>query len=541
MAETSRNRASPPIARMRRASLGGRKMQPEKAAMGQPFVPPNDEAARERQLLEELVRLVGQSTYERWFCGNAQVEISADRVTIGVTNPFLLSWMQHEFRAAATEAAQRVLGPSTTVCFATRRPADTAGAPVAAAPHAPKGHAPRQTGGGESKQTAAALPNAKPAEVVPPVSPGPVAGPAKSDSNSPAVVSASSPLPGRRFADLTDFIKGPGSELAMTAAHCVCEQPGPQYNPLVLYGGVGTGKTHLLEGIYRRMRQRHPSLHVLFISAEAFANCFTQALRDDTLPSFRQRFRNVGALIVDDIDFLEGKRVTQEEFLHTIKQLESHDRQIVLSVDRNPRLLTKLREDLVTRFISGIVCRIEPPDTETRRTIVARKAARLTTRLSGEILDYVAERFGPSVRELEGALNCLETYAIMSGGTVSLAAARRVLTDLHRDCVRIVRIADVEETVCHAFGVEGGDLRSARRSRSVSQPRMLAMYLARKMTQAAYGEIGEYFGGRNHSTVMSAEKRVREMLASEATVRVSAQTWKLGDLMSSLEQQLLVG
>ena len=249
------------------------------------------------------------------------------------------------------------------------------------------------------------------------------------DSQAPSRQAPSQPA-GRRFADLADFVKGPGNELAMTAALQICEQPGSRYNPLVLYGGVGTGKTHLLEATYRRLRARHPALHVLFLSAEGFANHFTQALRDRSLPSFRQRFRSVDVLVIDDVDFLDGKRVIQEEFLHTIKQLESHERQIVLSADRHPRLLTKLSEELVTRFISGIVCRMESPDLETRRTIVARKAARLTTRVSDEALELVAQRFRTSVRELEGALNCLETYGLMTGKQVGLSAARHVLADL---------------------------------------------------------------------------------------------------------------
>jgi chromosomal replication initiator protein len=165
----------------------------------------------------------------------------------------------------------------------------------------------------------------------------------------------------------------------------------------------------------------------------------------------------------------------------------------------------------------------------------------LTTRVSDEALEFIAQRFRSSVRELEGALNCLETYGLMTGKHVGLPAARTVLADLERDCVRVVRLADIEQTVCRFFAVDAEELRSPRRSRSVSQPRMLAMYLARKMTQAAYSEIGEYFGGRNHSTVMSAEKRVRDLLTSQVSFRVAAQSWKLGDLVSSLEQQLLTG
>ncbi len=345
---------------------------------------------------------------------------------------------------------------------------------------------------------------------------------------------------GRRFADLNDFVTGPGNQLAFSAALQICEQPG-SYNPLVLHGGVGIGKTHLLEGVYRRMRVLRPSFRVMFLSAESFANYFTQALRDRTLASFRQRFRGVDVLMIDDVDFLDGKRVIQEEFLHTVKQLESYGRQVALTADRHPRLLTRLSEELVTRFMSGIVCRLESPDLNTRRTIVARKAARMTALITDEAIEFVVQRFALSVRELEGALNFLENYGQTTGKTINLTVARNVLADIDRDCTRIVRVAEVEQAVCRLFSVGVDDLRSPRRTRTVSQPRMLAMYLARKMTQAAYTEIGEHFGGRNHSTVMSAEKRVRDMLEADATVRAGTQEWKLGDLLASLEQQLLTG
>jgi len=379
----------------------------------------------------------------------------------------------------------------------------------------------------------------------PPLSPNAPRGSLPAANQQPSGSQAASQTPsaspsGRRFSDLNDFIAGPANQLALTAALQVCEQPGG-YNPLVLHGGVGIGKTHLLEGIYRRMRARYPSFRVVFLSAESFANYFTQALRDRTLASFRQRFRGVDVLMIDDVDFLDGKRVIQEEFLHTIRQLESHGRQVALTADRHPRLLTRLSEELVTRFMSGIVCRLESPDVDTRRTIVARKAARLTVRITDDAIEFIVQRFALSVRELEGALNFLENYGQATGKTINLAVARTVLADLDRDCTRIVRVAEVEQAVCRLFSIGPNELRSPRRNRTVSQPRMLAMYLARKMTQAAYTEIGEHFGGRNHSTVMSAEKRVRTLLEGDATVRAGSQEWKLGDLLASLEQQLLTG
>jgi chromosomal replication initiator protein len=532
-------------------SQEGGKMQPNATIVAESPIPPD------RGMLQEVKELVGSQTFDHWFHNKATIEISDNEVTIGVTNPFLLNWMQHRFRPAVAEAARRILGESAQIRFKVH----PRGAPRVE-PQAATQAAPREQ---QKALPASPPPNSleRNSDAAEPVRTGQPQSRARSGTpRSGSVEAASSadnrkfpesgrraPSPrhgssqstGRRFADLADFVKGPGNELALTAVLQICEQPGSRYNPLVLYGGVGTGKTHLLEATYKRLRASHSGLNVLFLSAEGFANYFTQALRDRTLPSFRQRFRSVDVLVVDDVDFLDGKRVIQEEFLHTIRQLESHDRQIVLSADRHPRLLTKLSEELVTRFIAGIVCRMESPDLETRRAIVTRKAARLTGRVSDEALELVAQRFRSSVREIEGALNCLEAHGLTTGKPVTVSVARHVLADLERDCVRVVRLADVEQTVCQFFAVGPDELRSARRSRSVSQPRMLAMYLARKMTQAAYSEIGEYFGGRNHSTVMSAEKRVLELLRTQATFRVAAQNWKLSDLVGSLEQQLMTG
>jgi len=510
-------------------------MQPNATAMVQPSISP------EREILEELERLVGSQTFNQWFRDRASIEVVAGQVTIAVKNPFLLSWMQHRFRGAVTDAARRAIGESADVRFKARA-VDVSKTPsvevAATASQGSRGAAtsPDSTKpeAGRGRSASALLAADFAAKRLPqkPAVPAAASEPRDAGRMSPA---------GRHYADLGDFVKGSCNELALAAALAVCEQPGTRYNPLVLYGGVGRGKTHLLEGIYRRMRARHSACRALLLTAEGFANCFTQALRDRSLPSFRQRFRTVDVLMIDDVDFLDGKRVIQEEFLHTVKQLETHERQIVLTADRHPRLLTKLSDELVTRFAAGIVCRIESPDLETRRTIVARRAAKSEVPISPDALEFIVQRFPTSVRELEGAINCLETYAIMCGKEAGLSMARQVLAELHRDCMRIIRLADVEETVCRFFGVQTDELRSSRRSRSVSQPRMLAMYLARKMTQAAYSEIGEYFGGRNHSTVMSAEKRVRNLLESETIVRVAAQSWKFGDLVNSLEQQLLCG
>jgi len=304
---------------------------------------------------------------------------------------------------------------------------------------------------------------------------------------------------------------------------------------------VGNGQTHLLAGVYRRIRHEYPALQTVLRTAESFANYFTQALAEKSLPSFRQRFRNVDVLLVDDADFFDGKRAIQEEFLNTLKKLEREERQVVVTADRHPRLLTKSSDDLVSRLLSGLGCRIESPDAQTRLAIVRRQAEELQLTVDDDVLRLVAERFTNNVRELNGALNCVKTYASMTGRRVTYTAARSAIANLERDCLRIVRIADVERAVCQLFGVSTDDLKSATRARSVAQPRMLAMYLTRRLTNSPYSEIGRYFGGRNHATVMSAEKKIAKLVDSSAQIRVSTETWPVLEVVRALEQQVLAG
>lgn len=483
----------------------------------------------DESILRELKTLIGPQQYEHWFHQKTRFSIDDDELIIGVGSPFLLKWLQKQFRQAAAQAAQSVLGPSARVRFEVSTPAAypvpslAAGADHAGAPGCAQGTA----GSGLSANGGA--------------SPISIASVRASRAGAASDTAHIKPAPGRRFADLSDLVSGPCNELALAAVRQVCDATAHDSNPLFIYGSVGTGKTHLLEGIYRQLRRTQPDRQVVFLTSEAFTNYFTQALREHTLPSFRQRFRTVDVLLVDDIDFLDSKRGIQEEFLHTFKQLESHGKQIVVSSDRHPRLLTKVSDELKTRFLSGMVCRVEPPDAATREKIVIKKAGRLSFEFTQEALQYVAERFTNNVRELEGALNCLQTYYRMTGQRVGITAARQVLSDLERDCIKVVRMADIERVICDLFGLEAQELKSPKRTRSLSEPRMLAMYLARKHTRAAYSEIGQYFGGRNHSTVISAERKINVGLTGQIPIKIASQTWRMGDVLEALEQQLQAG
>jgi chromosomal replication initiator protein len=472
-----------------------------------------------------LTELIGKRQFDHWFRQKTRLAIEGSQLVVYAANPFLQKWLQKHHRAALLQAAQAVLGPSANLRF----DVDATLALVSGSVPAGAGMGAKISGAPFARSPAPCM-TADNSAV-----------PELEIRETPASASVAPPPQGRRFADLEDFVSGACNKLALTAVQQVCERPDGAAGPLFIYGPVGSGKTHLLEGIYREVRRRNPSHNVVFLTSEQFTNHFTQNFRSHTLPMFRQRFRTVDVLLVDDVDFLDAKRVVQEEFLHTFQQLESHGKQVVVCGERHPRLLSKISDELKTRFLSGMICRLEPADLETRERIAVSKARRMNAEISPEALKFVARRFGGSVRELEGALCCLQVYHRMTGKRVGAGTAREVLGDLERDCLRVVRMADIERVVCDMFGVEAVDLKSSRRTRSVSEPRMLAMFLARRHTRAAYSEIGEYFGGRNHATVIAADHKIATGIEHNVEVKVASQTWRLSDIVETLEQQLLAG
>lgn len=474
--------------------------------------------------LESLLRTtIGTQSYQLWFRDRTELTIRNDELVVRVASPFLSTWLQRQFREPIGVVATSVLGPAARVCF------EIDGELAVAASN---GIASRRDATATLPQPTTSLTRS-------------VAGARRESEHhiGGATRSEAAPRPAasssRRFAKLDDFVPGPCNQLAIAAARQVCEAPGERLNPLYLFGGVGLGKTHLLEGVYCELRRRFPGWNVLFLTSEQFANYFTQALRTQSLPSFRQKFRSVDVLLVDDVDFLDGKRVIQEEFLHTIKTLESLGKQLVVTADRHPRLLSQVSEELSTRFVSGLVCRMEVPDLDTRTRMIQHKLTQRKLDLTPDAIALVAQWFRNNVRELEGALNCLEAHFAMNPQRMNEAVARQILADLQRDCVRIVRLADVERVICDLFRMIPDELRSSSRARNVVQPRMLAMFLARKLTQAAYSEIGAFFGGRNHSTVISAERQVREWLTDNTPFTIATREWSAGELLQTLEQQLL--
>lgn len=446
--------------------------------------------------IAELIRNhVGERTYQHWFDGRTSFSVADEVLRIAVASPFLVTWMQKQLREPLALAASALLGPS---------------------------------GRFELFVDSAITPEPDTATNVVQVSTEPT-------TEAPVITRH------RRFSTMDELVVGESNQLAAVAAREIAANPGQKYNPLFVHGPAGTGKTHLLEAIYCEVRKRFPDSQVLYLTAEAFINYFTQAQRERTMPSFRQRFRNVDVLLVDDIDFFDAKRGTQEELLHTMTQLQSHGRQVVVSADRHPRMLGNLRDELTTRFQAGLVCRLEAPDERVREEFVRRKAQQLGAEFTSDALAFVARRFRTNVREIEGALNSLDTHHAATQERISLTVARRVLGQLERDYQRIVSVTDIENTVGTMFGVSSREMRSASRQRRISQPRMLAMYLTRRHTHAAYQEIGRYFGNRNHSTVMSAERKVQGWIEHQAEIRVVSRVWRADELVETLEEKLAAG
>jgi chromosomal replication initiator protein len=327
--------------------------------------------------------------------------------------------------------------------------------------------------------------------------------------------------------------------VAHAAALGVVEAPGQGGNPLVLHGPVGTGKTHLLEGIYAALRKAHGEWRVCYVTAEDFTNRFVQAMRLGKLAAFRKHFRECDALFVDDLHFLAGKQATQEEFLHTFDALQADGKQLVVTCDCHPRLADDFTPEMVDRLLGGVVWGLAPPDAQTRYAILRSHALRAGLEsISEEVFQHLAGVLRGNVRELDGAIHALKHLSQVTGRAIDIALAHEALADLLRHAVRVVQLAEVDAAVCRMLRLETGSLQAKERAWAVSHPRMLAMYLARKHTTAAYSEVGRYFGGRNHSTAVAAEKKVRVWLADDGALSLGERQVRVREVVELVEREL---
>jgi len=327
--------------------------------------------------------------------------------------------------------------------------------------------------------------------------------------------------------DFGHFVVGPSNQLACAAAVAVAESPGKAYNPLFIHGGVGLGKTHLLSAIARRLLPNMPRMRM--ISCEEFVNQYVSSLKAGTIESMRRELRNSDALLIDDIHFLAGKEQTQEEFFHTFNHLYQLGKQIVLTSDSLPRDIPNLEDRLISRFHWGLAVKIEPPCTETRMAIVRKKAEMRGISVPDDVVHFLAENIVTNVRELEGAVVQLAALSSMNGKPVTLQLAHEALRHLVKSRPAPARIAtdDIIDLVCEHYGVRRADILSQRRTKNLAFPRHVAMFLAKELTQLTLTEIGNFFGGRDHSTVLHAINKIKGLRLKDAELRSEVERFEL--------------
>jgi chromosomal replication initiator protein len=316
----------------------------------------------------------------------------------------------------------------------------------------------------------------------------------------------------------SNFIAGKSNELARAASLQVAENPGGSYNPLFLYGGVGLGKTHLMHAVGNRMREIRTDARIVYLHSERFVGQMIKALQHNAIDEFKQFYRTVDALLIDDIQFFAGKERSQEEFFHTFNALLESGRQIILTCDRYPKEIEGLEERLKSRFGWGLPVCIEPPELETRVAILHKKAEEFGINLPTEVGFFIAKRIRSNIRELEGSLRRVMATANFTGKPITLEFAKETLRDLIALQDKLVTIDNIQKTVAEYYKIRGSDLLSNRRSRSITRPRQLAMTLAKELTNHSLPEIGSAFGGRDHTTVLHACRKIAELRESDSRI-----------------------
>lgn len=429
---------------------------------------------------------VGDTAYSTWLKPLDLTNVDGDRVVIAVPTQFMRDWVVAHY-ADRIRALWTAINPNVrTIALNVRQGPPGALGAVAAVP-------------------------ATPQPVIRPVD-----GERRPANESIALEDLGARLD-PRFTFET-FVVGKPNEFAMAAAERVASSTKPPFNPLFLYGGVGLGKTHLMHAIAHRVKELDPSRRVVYLSAEKFMYQFVRALRSKDTMSFKELFRSVDLLMVDDVQFISGKDSTQEEFFHTFNTLVDRGRQIVISADRSPSDLSGLEERIRSRLGWGLVADIHPTTYELRLGILQAKAEQLRVEISQRVLEFLASRITSNVRELEGALNRIVHQASLIQKPVSIEMAQEVLKDLLRANDRRVTIDEIQKAVVEHYAIRMADMTSARRSRAVARPRQVAMYLAKQLTPRSLPEIGKKFGGRDHTTVMHAVRQIERLSTEDRTI-----------------------
>jgi len=452
-------------------TLGGPRMTSGGATAVDQDTPINDVESVWRRCVVDVQSRLTTPASRAWFDETQAVAISDDAITLRAPNSFAKEWLEQRYGNLLSDALRRAAGRSLRIEILT--------GPV----------------------------NRNGAQPIPPPLPVPQA---PSAEDSPAL--------NPRYAFET-FVIGASNRFAHAAAMAVAEAPANAYNPLFIYGGAGLGKTHLLHAIGKHSVEMYPHLRVKYVSSETFTNDFINAIKDDRSEAFQRRYRESDILLVDDIQFLESKERTQEEFFHTFNALHNANRQIVMSSDRPPKKIATLEDRLRSRFEWGLITDIQPPDLETRIAILKKKADMDHLVVAAEVLAYIASRVESNIRELEGALIRVIAYASLNQTTVTLDLAEEVLGHLFPSSgVEPVRTDTILHEVAAYFGVTVDDLKSQNRSKPIVSARQIAMYLLRDLTELSLPKIGQVFGGRDHTTVLHAHQKMVSQLSEKRQI-----------------------
>ena len=434
-----------------------------------------DLAAQQWQaVLDRLSSEVSDQSFDTWFSRIEPLRFAAEHVELGVGNRFIRAWLQDHYMPTIRDAIADVLGNTPEISFKISRrafreirDAQEAEEPLLSAPRRR-----RPTG-----------------------------------------------QPFNREFKLDEFVVGPANRLAHAASVAVAENPADVYNPFFVYGGTGLGKTHLLQGICQVIRQKRPDAAVVYVPCEAFVNEYINAIQARRLEEFRARYRQLDVLAIDDIHFLGAKTKTQEEFQHTFDALRNLGRQVVLSSDAHAKEIAALGGKLVTRFVSGLIARIQPPEFETRVAILKRKAAKRGLRLREDLYEEIARQIDTNVRELEGVLTKVAAVSAAEGREPDEHVVRMALRDFLSSREGPVSLDEIVRAAVDSFGVSATDIRSRKRTRKILRPRQVAMFVAKHVTDHSLAEIGAHLGRRDHATVVHAAKRIRAEMEKDDAFR----------------------
>jgi chromosomal replication initiator protein len=424
------------------------------------------------EVLDRISEQVEAPSFRTWFGATRPVDLRGGRLEVSVPNAFAKEYIESRFKPLLEEALGSALG---------REDVDLAVSIVE----------PGSTGNGDGRDV----------------------------EGVEYVRNVRTPRAYKEKYTFDSFVIGAGNRFAHAAAMAVAETPGVVYNPMFIYGGVGLGKTHLLHAVGNYVGEQDPTMQVKYVTCESFTNDFINSVRDNAPLNFQRRYRENDILLIDDIQFLEGKIETQEAFFHTFNALYEENKQIVIASDRHPKYIPTLEDRLVSRFEWGLVTDIQPPDLETRIAILRKKAMLDRLEVGDDVLTFIASKVSTNIRELEGALIRTLAYASLNGRAVNVDLAEEVLKDILLDArYREIPVELIQHEVCRYFGISRSDLIGASRSKAFASPRQAAMYICRELTDESLPKIGRAFGGRDHSTVMHATAKISKLINNDRDV-----------------------